>query len=92
MQPEGYALMHGSFALPPTHPFTHYQPSLPPTHAGGRCITVFSAPNYCDEMGNKGAFIRFSDRNSMAPVFTCFDAVPHPAVPPMAYASNMFGI
>lgn len=25
----------------------------------GKCITVFSAPNYCDQMGNKGAFIRF---------------------------------
>ncbi|KAJ8308516.1 hypothetical protein KUTeg_013390 [Tegillarca granosa] len=23
----------------------------------GKCITVFSAPNYCDTMGNKGAFI-----------------------------------
>ncbi|XP_019850814.1 PREDICTED: serine/threonine-protein phosphatase 5-like, partial [Amphimedon queenslandica] len=23
----------------------------------GKCITVFSAPNYCDQMGNKGAFI-----------------------------------
>lgn len=23
-------------------------------------ITVFSAPNYCDEMGNKGAFIRYA--------------------------------
>ncbi|KAJ1470890.1 Metallo-dependent phosphatase-like protein, partial [Baffinella frigidus] len=26
---------------------------------GGKAITVFSAPNYCDQMGNKGAFIRF---------------------------------
>jgi len=25
----------------------------------GCLITVFSAPNYCDQMGNKGAFIRF---------------------------------
>ena len=25
----------------------------------GKCVTVFSAPNYCDQMGNKGAFIRF---------------------------------
>merc|ERR1711964_461520 len=24
----------------------------------GKCITIFSAPNYCDQMGNKGAFIR----------------------------------
>lgn len=26
----------------------------------GKCITVFSAPNYCDQMGNRGAFIKFS--------------------------------
>lgn len=24
----------------------------------GQLITIFSAPNYCDQMGNKGAFIR----------------------------------
>lgn len=58
----------------------------------GKCITVFSAPNYCDQMGNKGAFIRFTDE-SMQPHFTKFEAVPHPAVPPMAYAgSNMFSL
>lgn len=26
----------------------------------GSQITVFSAPNYCDEMNNKGAFIRLA--------------------------------
>mmetsp|Transcript_28624 Transcript_28624/g.20681 ORF Transcript_28624/g.20681 Transcript_28624/m.20681 type:complete len:92 (+) Transcript_28624:1266-1541(+) len=26
---------------------------------GGRVLTVFSAPNYCDQTGNKGAYIRF---------------------------------
>jgi len=26
---------------------------------GKNVITVFSAPNYCDQMGNKGAFARF---------------------------------
>jgi serine/threonine-protein phosphatase 5 len=50
-----------------------------------RCITVFSAPNYCDQMGNKGAFIRFGA--DMLPRFTQFDAVPHPPIRPMAYAS-----
>ena len=28
---------------------------------GGKTITVFSAPNYCDTMGNKGAFIHFDE-------------------------------
>lgn len=39
----------------------------------GKCITVFSAPNYCDQMGNKGAFIRFG--KDMIPKFTQFTAV-----------------
>lgn len=39
----------------------------------GKCITVFSAPNYCDQMGNKGAFIRFE--KDMKPRFTQFTAV-----------------
>lgn len=55
----------------------------------GYCITIFSAPNYCDQMGNKGAFIHF-EAPDMVPKFTKFDAVPHPAVRPMAYASSMF--
>lgn len=53
----------------------------------GKCITVFSAPNYCDQMGNKGAFIRF--KADCKPSFTKFDAVPHPPIKPMAYATNM---
>ena len=42
--------------------------------AEGRVITIFSAPNYCDQMGNKGAFIRFN-ANDMKPKFTQFNAV-----------------
>ena len=53
---------------------------------GGCCITVFSAPNYCDQMGNKGAFIRFE--SDMVPRMTSFSAVPHPPLRPMAYASS----
>jgi len=56
----------------------------------GKCITVFSAPNYCDSQGNKGAFIRF--REGMQPDFTTFTCVPHPNIPPMRYAGNMFGL
>eukprot|EP00640_Fibrocapsa_japonica_P001000 CAMPEP_0113941658 /NCGR_PEP_ID=MMETSP1339-20121228/7534_1 /TAXON_ID=94617 /ORGANISM="Fibrocapsa japonica" /LENGTH=504 /DNA_ID=CAMNT_0000945865 /DNA_START=67 /DNA_END=1581 /DNA_ORIENTATION=+ /assembly_acc=CAM_ASM_000762 len=55
---------------------------------GGQCITIFSAPNYCDQMGNKGAFITFGP--DLKPKFTQFDAVPHPPVRPMAYA-GMYG-
>ena len=61
----------------------------------GKLITVFSAPNYCDQMGNKGAFIKFTggENNTIADTsFTTFTAVPHPHVPPMAFAGNMFGL
>lgn len=48
-------------------------------HHDGQLITIFSAPNYCDRMDNKGALIRFGA--DMIPHFTCFEAVPHPDVP-----------
>ena len=57
---------------------------------GGKTITVFSAPNYCDSMGNKGAFIHFEE--SCDPKFTQYEAVPHPDVRPMAYAAGMGGL
>ena len=54
-------------------------------------ITLFSAPNYCDAMGNKGAFIHLSA--ALEPKFTTYDAVPHPPLRPMAYASaSPFGL
>ncbi|EDQ85142.1 uncharacterized protein MONBRDRAFT_38966 [Monosiga brevicollis MX1] len=60
----------------------------------GKCITIFSAPNYCDQMGNKGAFITLT--KDLEPKFTQFDAVWHPDVKPMAYAggymSSMLGM
>lgn len=56
--------------------------------AEGRLITVFSAPNYCDSMGNKAAFIRLE--SDMVPKMTSFTAMPHPSVAPMAYSSPMF--
>ena len=43
------------------------------TH-GGRVITIFSAPNYCDFTGNKAAFIRLKG-NEMKPKYTQFSAV-----------------
>jgi len=52
----------------------------------GLCTTVFSAPNYVDQAGNKGAFIRIDAEGNQQ--YTQFDARPHPPVKPMAYASN----
>ena len=57
----------------------------------GRLVTVFSAPNYCDQMGNKGAFVRFNG-DDMVPHFTTFEAVPHPDVKPMAYANSFLSM
>lgn len=52
----------------------------------GRCITVFSAPNYCDSTDNKGAFINIGPEYKLD--YKQFTAVPHPDIKPMAYASN----
>jgi len=57
---------------------------------GGKTITVFSAPNYCDSMKNKGAFIHFG--KDLEPKFTQFSEVPHPEIRPMAYAAGMGGL
>ncbi|CAI5453610.1 unnamed protein product [Caenorhabditis angaria] len=59
-------------------------------HHNGQCYTVFSAPNYCDQMGNKGAFITITGDN-LKPRFQTFEAVDHPKLPPMAYANSLFG-
>ncbi|KAK2183872.1 hypothetical protein NP493_293g02024 [Ridgeia piscesae] len=40
----------------------------------GKCITVFSAPNYCDTMGNKGAFVTLTG-GELKPNYTTYEAV-----------------
>ncbi|XP_065715566.2 serine/threonine-protein phosphatase 5 isoform X1 [Patagioenas fasciata] len=57
------------------------------TH-GGKCVTVFSAPNYCDQMGNKGSYIHLRG-SDLRPDFHQFTAVPHPNVKPMIYANTL---
>ncbi|KAB8289958.1 hypothetical protein EYC80_010285 [Monilinia laxa] len=52
----------------------------------GKCITVFSAPRYCDSTENKGAYINIGPDYKLD--FHKFDAVPHPNIKPMAYAQN----
>ncbi|GAM20753.1 hypothetical protein SAMD00019534_039280 [Acytostelium subglobosum LB1] len=52
----------------------------------GSIITIFSAPNYCDQSGNLGAYINF-DKDNLK--FTTFTEVPHPDVRPMYYAKGM---
>ncbi|KAI9836490.1 MAG: hypothetical protein M1838_005068 [Thelocarpon superellum] len=52
----------------------------------GRCITVFSAPHYCDSTENKGAWIDIGPEYKLE--YHKFDAVPHPDIKPMAYAQN----
>lgn len=47
----------------------------------GRCITVFSAPKYCDTTENKGAYINIESDYKLQ--FHQFDAVPHPDIKPM---------
>ncbi|KAF4554096.1 Serine/threonine-protein phosphatase T-like protein [Elsinoe fawcettii] len=50
-----------------------------------KCYTVFSAPNYCDSTGNKGAYINIESDYKLN--FQKFGAVPHPDLKPMAYAN-----
>lgn len=57
----------------------------------GKCITVFSAPNYCDAMGNKGAYIVLHG-GELKPFFATYREVPHPDVKPMAYANSFYGL
>jgi len=56
----------------------------------GQLVTLFSAPNYCDQVGNSGAFAII--RGNLKPEYTSFPHVPHPNVPPMAYSSPLFGL
>ena len=51
-----------------------------------RCYTVFSAPNYCDSTGNKGAYINIGPDYKLN--FEKFDAVPHPDIKPMVSHRN----
>ncbi|KAF8070643.1 phosphoprotein phosphatase [Lyophyllum atratum] len=55
----------------------------------GLCTTVFSAPNYVDQAGNKGAFIRIDSAGSQQ--YFQFDATPHPPMKPMAYVQGGLG-
>jgi serine/threonine-protein phosphatase 5 len=54
---------------------------------GGRCITVFSAPNYCDQVGNKGAVCRLQKGSLGKPTFLVFSEVPHPPIRPVRFAN-----
>jgi len=55
---------------------------------GGKVITVFSAPNYCDTVKNKGAFIRLKGPE-LIPQYTTFSEVKHPNVGALRYASPL---
>ena len=46
--------------------------------ADGRLVTIFSAPNYCDQMGNEGAIIRIG--KDLECKYRQFKAVAHPQV------------
>eukprot|EP00485_Elphidium_margaritaceum_P010617 CAMPEP_0202694504 /NCGR_PEP_ID=MMETSP1385-20130828/8351_1 /ASSEMBLY_ACC=CAM_ASM_000861 /TAXON_ID=933848 /ORGANISM="Elphidium margaritaceum" /LENGTH=529 /DNA_ID=CAMNT_0049350367 /DNA_START=35 /DNA_END=1624 /DNA_ORIENTATION=- len=55
----------------------------------GKLITIFSAPNYVDQMGNKAAFITMC--HDYKPKFTQFEAQKHPNIKPMAYGGGGMG-
>lgn len=47
----------------------------------GLTVTIFSASNYVDQVGNKGAFARIDAQGSVE--YIQFDAQPHPNMRPM---------
>lgn len=51
-----------------------------------KCITVFSAPNYCDSTNNKGAYINIKSDYKLE--FEKFSAVPHPDIKVSTYLPN----
>lgn len=55
-------------------------------------ITVFSAPNYCDKHTNKGAVCILHGDDVSMPEFRRFEAVSHPPVDSMKYASLLMRI
>lgn len=55
-----------------------------------KCLTIFSAPNYCDEADNKGAIVNFTNPEDMTPDIVTFESVPHPKIPSMYYANKTF--
>ncbi|KAL9241316.1 hypothetical protein vseg_015441 [Gypsophila vaccaria] len=57
----------------------------------GKLITVFSAPNYCDQMGNKGALIRFVAPELKQEIVQ-FSAVAHPEVMPSAHDTHFLSM
>jgi serine/threonine-protein phosphatase 5 len=58
----------------------------------GKCITVFSAPNYMGQMSNKGAIcnITFTANGALEPLqFVTFDPAPVPSkYPPLKYGTS----
>lgn len=58
-------------------------------HQGGKCVTIFSAPNYIGRVGNKGAicYVMFEEDGKMKPLeFKTFEARPVPkSFVPMLY-------
>ncbi|KAG8720646.1 hypothetical protein FRC09_009214 [Ceratobasidium sp. 395] len=56
----------------------------------GLCTTVFSAPNYVDQVGNKGAYVRIDARGERE--YFTFEAKPHPPLKPMAYGNAGLGM
>lgn len=54
----------------------------------GLCITVFSAPNYVDQVGNLAAFATIDDSGDIS--YTTFREQPHPVSPalPICWAAR----
>ncbi|KAK8136881.1 serine threonine-protein phosphatase 5 [Apiospora sp. TS-2023a] len=80
---DGYEEEHNGKCITGEFPFVRPYVSEP-----GRLTlaSVFSAPKYCDQTENRGAYINIGPDYKLN--FNQFDAVPHPNIKPMAYANS----
>jgi serine/threonine-protein phosphatase 5 len=65
---------------------SYMQLTHPPYQIQGFTVTIFSASNYVDQVGNKGAFARIDPQGTIE--YIQFDAQPHPDLKPMHYSQS----
>lgn len=82
---DGYEEEHNGKCITGEIPFPHLYVSEPVRLT---FAPVFSAPKYCDQTENRGAYINVGPDYKLN--FNQFDAVPHPNIKPMVGSTSGF--